>query len=214
MLTNGAGQRRDGPTIKSVVFDLGGVLFSEGKAVALEVLSRDHGYDPAVVREILTSPPSREMRKGLLSEEAFWAWVQGRIPGGYDARTIRDEWYAGYALDREVFDLARRLKGRYRLVAFSENVADRVAYLEEKYRFRALFDVEVYSYDHHAGKRDPRFLEILLETLGERPEEILYIDDSTEVLARAEQRGLNVVHYTTGRIARIETAMRRLGVLA
>ncbi len=214
MLTNGNGQLRNGGRIKTVVFDLGGVLFSEGKRVAQEVLGRDHGYDPAVVREVLTSAPSRDLRKGLLSDEAFWAWAQGQIPETYDARTIREAWYEGYALDPDVFQLARSLKGQVRLVAFSENVADRIAYLEEKYGFRALFDVEIYSYDHQAGKRDPRFLEILLETLGERPEEILYIDDSESVLARAEQRGVNVVHYTTGQIARIETAMRELGVLA
>lgn len=214
MLANGETQLQSGGRIRSVVFDLGGVLFSEGKRVALEVLSRDYGYDPAVVREILTSTPSREMRKGLLSEGDFWAWAQDQIPENYDARSIRDEWYKGYALDPDVFRLAKSLKGRCRLVAFSENVADRVAYLEEKYRFREIFDVEVYSYDHHAGKRDPRFLEILLETLGERPEEILYIDDSQSVLAQAEQRGLNVVHYTTGQIARVETAMRQLGVIA
>ena len=212
MLVNGATQLQSDGRIRSVVFDLGGVLFSEGKRVALEVLDRDYGYDPALVRALLTCPPSREMRKGLLAEEAFWSWAQGQIPETYDARTIRDAWYEGYALDPDVFRLVQRLKGHYRLVAFSENVADRVAYLEEKYGFRALFDVEVYSYDHHAGKGDPRFLEILLETLGGRPEEILYIDDSKDVLAQAEQRGLNVVHYTTGQIARIEAAMRQLGV--
>ncbi len=214
MLTNGAEQLPNGGPIKSVVFDLGGVLFSEGKSVALEVLSRDYGYDAAVVMDVLTSAPSRDLRKGLLSEAAFWSWVQGQIPESYDAQAIRDEWYKGYALDREVFRLAQRLKGHYRLVAFSENVAERIAYLEEKYHFRGLFDVEVYSYDHRAGKRDPRFLEILLETLGERPEEILYIDDSKSVLDLAERRGLNVVHYTTGQIGRIEAAMRQLGVLA
>jgi HAD superfamily hydrolase (TIGR01509 family) len=194
------------------VFDLGGVLFTEGKSVALEVLSRDYGYDPAVVKRILKCARSRDMRKGLISEKAFWSWVEGQIPRDYDARAIRDEWYKGYVLDRDIFELVKRLKGDYRLVAFSENIRDRVAYLNEKYRFRELFDVEVYSYDHHFGKRDPEFLEILLTTLGERPEEILYIDDSGDVLELAEQRGLNVVHYTTGQIKKIEPAIRQLGV--
>ena len=211
---NGGNQLRNGRKIKSVVFDLGGVLFSEGKSVALEVLSRDYGYDPAVVREVLTCPRSREMRKGLIAEDAFWSWVEDQTPRDYDAKAIRDEWYKGYALDQDVFELAKRLKGDFRLAAFSENVRDRVAYLDEKYSFRELFDVEIYSYDHHVGKRDPRFLDILLTTLGGRPDEILYIDDSRKVLELAEQRGVNVVHYTTGQKTRIEAAMRQLGVLA
>lgn len=208
---NGSKQLCNGTKIKSVVFDLGGVLFTEGKSVALDVLFRDYGYDPAVVGEVLTCPRSRDMRKGLISEESFWSWVEGLIPPDYDARTIRDEWYKGYALDREVFDLVKRLRDDFKLVAFSENIRDRIAYLDEKYRFRALFDVEIYSYDHQAGKRDPEFLEVLLATLVERPEEILYIDNCRNVLESAERRGLNVVLYTTGQMTRIETAMRRLG---
>jgi FMN phosphatase YigB (HAD superfamily) len=211
---NGGKRLRNGQEIKSIVFDLGGVLFTEGKSVALEALSRKYGYDHVVVWQVLNCPLSRNMRKGLISENAFWSWVKSQISRDYDARAIRDEWYKGYALDRDVFELVKRLKGDYRLVAFSENIRDRVAYLDEKYRFRELFDVEIYSYDHHAGKRDPEFLEILLTTLGDRPGEILYIDNSREVLNLAEQRGLNVLHYTTGQIKKIEPAIRQLGVLA
>jgi len=55
-------------------------------------------------------------------------------------------------------------------------------------------------------------LEILLTALGDWPSEILYIDNSKDVLDLAEQRGLNVVHYTTGQMKKIEPAIRRLGV--
>ncbi len=80
------------------------------------------------------------------------------------------------------------------------------------YGFRAHFDVEVYSYDHNAGKDDPRFLEALLTAVGASPGAILTIDDSPDVLALAERRGLNVVHYTMGQVARVVAAMQRLGM--
>ena len=203
---------RDGARIRSIVFDLGGVLFTEGKSVAQEVLSREYGYDPVIIGEILTSERSREMRKGLVSEEAFWSWVTGQITQNYDAQVIRDEWYKGYALDPDVFGLAKRLMGHYKLVAFSENIPDRITYLDKKYRFRKLFDIEVYSYDHQMGKSDPQFLQVLLKTLSERPDEILYIDNSMFPLELAQRRGVNVVHYTTGQIENTKAAMRRLGI--
>ncbi len=201
-----------GAKIKTIVFDLGGVLFTEGKSAALEVLSRDYGYDPAVVMEVLTCLRSRDMRKGLITEGAFWSWVASWIPDNYDTRVIKDNWYEGYTLDRDVFELIQSLKARYRLAVFSGNIPDRVAYLDKKYRFRELFDVEVYSYDHQADKGEPRFLEALLATLDAPPGEILYIDDSEAALELAERRGVNVVLYTTGQIARIEAAMSRLGI--
>jgi FMN phosphatase YigB (HAD superfamily) len=213
MLANGIKELHSDAKVETIVFDLGGVLFTEGKSVALEVLSRAYGYDPDIVLEVLTCPISRDMRKGLVSEDDFWSWVEGQVPCGYDARVIKEEWYEGYVLDRDVWELVKRLKDRYRLVVFSENTSDRVAYLNEKYRFRELFDVEVYSFDHRVGKRDPRFLDILLTTLSDRPEEILYIDNSAEVLEWGERRGVNTVLYTTGHIARIEAALQRLGIL-
>lgn len=198
--------------INTVVFDLGGVLFTEGKSVALEVLSGDYGYDRTIVWDVLTCKQSRDMRKGLLSEEAFWSWVAGQIPQGYDAQVIRDEWWKGYALDPEILKLVKRLKGHYRLVAFSENVRSRVLYLDQRYHFRELFGEEIYSYDHHFGKRDPEFLEILLRVLGDPPTEILYVDNSKAPLEMAKRLGMKVIHYTTGRKESIEAAMRCLGI--
>ncbi len=198
--------------IRTVVFDLGGVLFTEGKSVALEVLSRDFGYDRKVVSDLLTCKLSRDLRKGLLSEATFWSWAADQLPEGYDAQVIRDKWYKGYVLDPDIFVLVKRLQGHYRLVAFSENIRERVAYLDERYGFRELFDDEIYSYDHHFGKRDPEFLEVLLAILGERPDEMLYIDNCTTPLGMAERLGMRVVHYTTGQKKSIDEVIRRLGI--
>ena len=83
---------RDRWKIRTVVCDLGGVLFTEGKSVALEVLSRDFGYDRKVVSDVLTCKLSRDLRKGLLSEATFWSWAADQLPEGYDAQVIRDKW--------------------------------------------------------------------------------------------------------------------------
>ena len=55
-------QGLNGRKIKSFVFDLGGMLFSEGKSLAIGALIRNLGYDPVVVREVLTCTRNREMR--------------------------------------------------------------------------------------------------------------------------------------------------------
>ena len=196
--------------VKTVVFDLGGVLFTEGKSVAIEALHREHGYDPEIIHNLLTSRPSRNVRKGLLSEETFWSWVASYVPQGYDAQVIRDEWYRGYVLDADICKLVRKLQGRYRLVVFSENIPERVAYLDELYGFRELFDEEIYSYDHHLGKRDPEFVETLLTTLGEQPAEIVYLNNCKTPLEIAARLGVKVVHYTTGRKEAIEEVERYL----
>lgn len=198
--------------IRTVVVDLGGVLFSEGKSVALEKLSTMHGYDRALVGAILSSPESILLRKGLLSDVDFWRWAQQQLPSSCDSRLIQDEWYNGYILDQEIYALVSRLRNRYSIVAFSGNIKSRVAFLEDKYHFRHLFDIEVYSFDFHMTKPEREFVETMIEKSGVRPEEILYIDDNDSYAKPARELGVNVVIHRKGDTAGLRAALRQHGV--
>ena len=198
--------------IKAIAFDLGGVLSAEGKSVAIERLERERGYKPGEVRKILTSPQSIDMRKGLMADSEFWAWAQAQLPPGYDAREIKAAWYDGYELDLGILDLIQRLKGRYKVVAFSGNIRSRVEFLEERYRFRRLLDVEVYSFDHHLTKPDKKFVEIMIEKAGCRPEEIVYIEDNDRYAEPARELGVKVVLYTRGENEKLLAELKIMGV--
>jgi HAD superfamily hydrolase (TIGR01509 family) len=198
--------------IYAVTFDLGGVLFSEGKSVAIDKLTREYGYDREWVRKILSSPESIDVRKGLVSDEAFWSWAQSQIPHGYDAATIAKEWYDGYILDEDILALIKRLKGKYRLIAFSGNIRSRLQYLEDKYHFRKLFDVEIYSFDYHLTKPDKQFVEIMIDKAGCRAEEIVYIDDNDRYAQPARELGVNVVLYARGECEKLRVDLKKLAV--
>jgi HAD superfamily hydrolase (TIGR01509 family) len=202
-----------GAMIKVIVIDLGGVLFAEGKSIAIDKLSREYGYDRDLVRKILSSGQSMDLRKGLISDETFWNWVQKQIPQGYDAATIAKQWYDGYVLDQEVLALIKALKGKYRLVAFSGNIRSRVQYLDQKYRFRKTFDLEIYSFDYHLTKPEGEFVEVMLRSVGCEPHEIVYVDDNQDYARPAADRGVNVVIYSTGEIDKLRIELRRLGVV-
>jgi len=200
-------------TIRAIVFDLGGVLFSEGKSVALEKLAAAHGYERRLVGAILSSPKSIQLRKGLIPDEDFWQWAQQRLPSGYDSRLIQQEWYNGYVLDKDIYELIASLQKKYSMVAFSGNIKSRVAFLEEKYHFRHLFDIEVYSFDFHMTKPERVFVQVMVEKSGARPEEILYIDDNESYAKPARDLGVNVVIYQRGEIERLRQELRRQGVV-
>ena len=199
--------------IRAIVFDLGGVLFSEGKAVALEKLAAAHGYERKLVGAILSSPESIQLRKGLIPDEDFWQWAQHRLPSGYDSRLIQQEWYNGYVLDKDVYELIASLQKKYSMIAFSGNIKSRVAFLEEKYHFRHLFDIEVYSFDFHMTKPEPEFVQVMIEKSGVRPEEIVYIEDNESYAKPARDLGVSVVIYQRGEIERLRQELRRQGVV-
>lgn len=198
--------------IKAIVFDLGGVLFAEGKSVAIERLEREHGYKPGEVQKILTSPQSIDLRKGLMTDEEFWAWAQAQLPQGYDAQEIKAAWYHGYELDIEILRLIEKLKGRYKIIAFSGNIRSRVEFLEERYCFRRLLDVEVYSFDCHLTKPDKKFVEIMIEKAGCRPEEIVYIEDNGRYAEPARELGVKVVLYARGESEKLQAELKTMGV--
>ena len=200
-------------TIRAIVFDLGGVLFSEGKSVALEKLAAAHGYERRLVGAILSSPESIQLRKGLIPDEDFWQWAQQRLPSGYDSRLIQQEWYNGYVLDKEIYELIASLQKKYSMIAFSGNIKSRVAFLEEKYHFRHLFDIEVYSFDFHMTKPEPEFVQVMIEKSGVRPEEIVYIEDNESYAKPARDLGVSVVIYQPGEIERLRQELRRQGVV-
>ncbi len=86
--------------LKTIAFDLGGVLFSEAKSYMLEKMGR-YGFDRKKVLDILTSKESLDLRKGLMSDEKFWAWAKTNLPENYDTGTISREWQEEYELDEE-----------------------------------------------------------------------------------------------------------------
>jgi HAD superfamily hydrolase (TIGR01509 family) len=198
--------------IKAVAVDLGGVLFSEGKSVALEKLATVYGYDRAVVGAILSSPQSVLLRKGLVSDADFWHWAQQQLPSSYDRRVIQQEWYDGYILDREVYELIAKLRKKYSIIAFSGNIKSRVDYLEGKYRFRHLFDIEVYSFDFNLTKPERAFVDVMIAKSGVRGEEIVYVDDNDSYAKPARELGVNVVIYRRGEMPRLEQELRRYGI--
>jgi len=200
--------------IKTIVFDLGGILFSEGKSVAIKNLTEKHNYNKNVVLDLLTSPESLKLRRGLLSDSEFWSWGQSILPEGYDANLIKEEWYNGYLLDEEVFNLIKRIKedGKYKLVIFSGNIESRVEFLDHKYDFRKYFDIEVYSFDYHLNKPNKRFVEAMLNAVNNEPGEIVYIDDAKECVIPAQEMGINTIIYSRGEIKGLKRKLQEFGV--
>ena len=198
--------------IKAIAFDLGGVLFTEGKSVAAETLFTRFGYDKQAILGILDSRKSLELRKGLLSDKEFWEWVRKNVPSGYDADAIKKIWYDSYQVDEDILQIVKSLRGRYMIAAFSSNIKSRVEYLDKKFGYRKMFDVEVYSYQHSLGKQEREMVSVLVRRLGVRPEEMVFIDDQEANAAVARSCGVKAAVYSAGNIGKLKEDLAKLGV--
>ncbi len=198
--------------IKVIALDLGGVLFSDATPIAAQSLEREHGYDPAIIRGLLHSPESGQLRRGRLTDEEFWSWAQTILPKGYDTDLIREVYYDSFILDPGVMSLMQRLHGKYTLMAFSGNIQSRDANLDRKYDFRKWFDREVYSYDHGMSKPEPGFFEAMLREAGVPGDQIFYVDDKDYYAPLCAQHGVHLHVYRRGEIRALDDAMRNAGI--
>lgn len=201
--------------IRGIAFDLGGVLFEDGTARLLDQLEVPHRDR---VREILRSPPARDLRSGTLDEDSFWRWCRSQLHESKIPMTgdeLRARWYAAYRVDESMHEVLRRLAGRYFCIAFSGNVKTRIEVLDAKHPFRRYFDLEVYSYEAGSTKPEPSFVETLLQRVeprGLEASQLAYIDDKTTALAPARSRGIHTILHRTGETQATITRLRQLGI--
>ncbi|MBD3310988.1 MAG: HAD hydrolase-like protein [Candidatus Magasanikbacteria bacterium] len=202
--------------IKAISVDLGGVLFSEGKKIALDKLKKEFGYSRRKILKLIRGRHSKvaaDWRRGKVKEKDFWEYVQKNLPVGYDVELIKKEWWNGYKLDQKILDLIIGLKSQgYKIMAFSGNVKDRIDFLEDKYHFRQYFDEEVYSFDEGLIKADEDFYDCLIEKSGCSPEEIVHIDDQEKVEEVGGGKGINFIFYKDHNIKKLKKDLATLKV--
>ena len=198
--------------IRAVSFDLGGVLFSEGKSVLCRMLERE-GYDFNLISKFLTSEHARKLRNGIIADDELLEAAKRELPCEYDAEVIFRKWYDSYELDKDIFNLVRLLrKSSYKTVAFSGNIRTRVKYLDEKYDFQRHFDVEVYSYNYGLGKSDPLLTQKMIEATKFNSSEIVHVDDSERIASIIRDEGVNVIVYSKGEIELLRESLKEYGV--
>ncbi|KYQ89943.1 hypothetical protein DLAC_11725 [Tieghemostelium lacteum] len=224
-------------TIKFIAIDLGGVLFSEGKAFARKGWSLE-GYDVDLLHSLMVSPPSMDLRKGIINDHQFWnEFLPTKIPPHYDVNKIKSIYYDGYLLDQDIANFIEKCKQQgIQAVAFSGNIPSRVEYLDNKYSFRKLFDKECYSYDHQATKPDVYFVEALikvcypketesiklshgkplegdnLKTFSELGPSILYLDDNPKDSKPALNYNIQVFNYQRGKFDELSKFITEKGI--
>lgn len=199
--------------IQGIVFDLGGVLFTEGKTVAVERLFQEKEYNKNLVLSVLRSEQSITLRKGLMTDDDFWTWAQRQLPSHYDAQTIRRVWYESYLLDKDVFALVKELHKKYNLMILSGNIQSRVDYLEQKYHYQQYFHSALYSFEAHATKPETKFLDTFFSKTRISPPQLLFIDDDARFLEVVKLRGAQGIRYTQGMFQELLAALSSHGIM-
>jgi putative hydrolase of the HAD superfamily len=198
--------------VRTVIFDLGGVYFTNGTKSAVEGIGKKFHIPHEKVNDVLNGELGLQYREGLLSERKFWQKAQEIFGTNVDLRILRDVWFGGYIPIQGTVDLITILnKNGYEILYLSDNVQERVDYLEDKYHFKQHFKEGIFSYLVKKVKPDVEVYELVLRCTNSQPSECVFIDDKEPFLAPARELGMQVVQFQNP--LQIEKDLRSFGVV-
>ena len=200
-------------TISTVIFDLGGVVFSYDPDTRLQQFSAFTGETTNTVRKrLIDSGYSQSCDLGRFKgERAYREGIQA-LGHRMTMEHFRNMWVSVFEPNEEVVVLVRRLKTRAAIALLTNN-SDLVRDgLEDSYPdVLELFRPQLFSADLGVMKPDPRIYQLVLNLLDSEPAETLFIDDTAKHIAGAQTMGLTTHHFRTAEI--LEKELEALALL-
>jgi len=199
-------------SIQAVFFDLGGVIVRTEYQAPRQHLAERLGmeYDD-LVRVVFDSETAKRAGLGEISEDEHWEAVTRRLhrPPA-EAPVLRDEFFAGDVVDRELIDFVRSLRPHYKTGVISNAWNGLRQYLV-KNKFDDAFDSLTISAEVGAAKPHPRIYEIALESLGVGASQAVFIDDFEENITAARALGMTGIHFRdpAKAVAELEALLNR-----
>lgn len=198
--------------IEAVIFDVGGVLVRTQEREHRRELERRLGLAPGEAETLVFSGEMGiKAQTGAITHDELWAWIARHLQlGGQELRRFRREFWAGDALDRDLVDYIRGLRGRYQTAVIS-NATDRLRRtLEETYKIADAFDLIVCSAEEKVMKPSPEIYQRALQRLSREPSETVFVDDFEKNVEAARSVGMYAIHYRPG--MDVPAALARLGI--
>lgn len=176
--------------IKVIIFDLGGVLFTNGTKKFVDTLSYKYHLEKQKIIEIMDGEIGSLYREAKLSRDEFWKRLVEELQIEADVDKLEDEWINGYDLIEGTRDLIQELSKTYKIYYLSDNVKERIEKIHKKFNFLNWFEDGVFSHEVGARKPNVEVYRFALEKIGVKPNEAVFIDDKAHFLIPAKKMGM------------------------
>ena len=197
--------------IKAVIFDLGGVLFTDGTKKFIQYLKDAYSLNEDAVKEALDGQIGTAYREAKISRDEFWNKVKEKLKIKENINYLEDKWIDGYEVITGTKLLLFELKKKYKIYFLSDNVKERVDRLNDKFHFISWFDGGIFSHEVGFRKPNPQIYKMIMAKAKVGPGEGVYIDDKPALLEPAKALGLVAFVFETPEKLRKE--LHTIGVL-
>jgi epoxide hydrolase-like predicted phosphatase len=183
-------------SIRAVFFDLGGVIVrTEYQAPREHLAERLNLTYEDISKLVFESESARRASLGQISTDEHWATVTRKLKRpASEARSIREEFFAGDVVDRNLLDFIRALRPRVKTGVISNAWPDMREFIIEN-KFEDAFDVLVLSAEVGAMKPQPKIYQVALEQLKAGANEAAVVDDLSANVQGAHALGIHGILF-------------------
>ena len=195
------------PSVKTLIFDLGGVILDLSVDHTLESFSQLSKLSKEKVQDIYVSTPGfLDYEKGSIDDVVFRDFVRETFSISADDETIDTCWNAMLrGIPPLKLDLMTRLQSEFQVFLLSNTNAIHVRHINEVILPQRPGNRSLDSYFHKAyyshrmGKRKPDadIFEQVLEENHLVPEQTLFLDDYAVNIEGAKALGIKTMHVTS-----------------
>jgi HAD superfamily hydrolase (TIGR01509 family) len=195
--------------IDFVFFDLGGVILrTEHQAPREHLAERLNVSYEDLVTTVFQSESARQASLGRITTQQHWEAMAARLGRpSIEASSLRNEFFGGDVLDRQLLDFIRSLRPSKRTGLISNAWPDTRDYIVKNH-FDDAFDLLVISAEVGLLKPDPRIYELALHSAGVKPAAALLVDDMPENAEGALAAGMAAILFRDIDQLRSELASR------
>ena len=183
-------------TIRGVFFDLGGVIVRTEYQSPRQRLADRLGMEYDDLNKIVfDSETGTQASIGAITSLQHWEAVLKRLKRpAEEIDAIRDEFFAGDIVDRQILDFLRSLRGTHKTGLISNAWSDLRDFIVRE-KMEDAFDHIVISAEVGVAKPEPKIFRIALEQAGVQAEEAVFVDDFYVNIEGCEKVGMKGIHF-------------------
>jgi epoxide hydrolase-like predicted phosphatase len=192
------------PLIRAIIWDMGGVLVRTEDKTPRERLAQRYGMTlKEIYALVFDSEIAIQATVGELPESAVWEYVAKSLnldPAGL-AGFMREFW-SGDNLDAELYQFVKKMRTSYKIGLLSNAWSGARTVLDNRYHMLDVFDGSIFSAEVGLAKPAPQIYRLILEKLGVRAQEAIFVDDFQANVDAANALGIHAVHFENSLQAR------------
>lgn len=193
------GMTRMRKKLPTFIFDLGGVYFTDGTAIAISVIKKNFSIDEMRIKCVFYGELGIAYRENKITHEMFWesAVKKWRL-GNVDISELSKIWLDGYTPIDEVVDIVLHLKSAgCEILYLSGSTKERILHLEKRYNFLQNFDDGIFSFDLGLRKAEPEMYVAAIKKASNESDNCVFIDNCEKNLLLAKNVGMHTILYET-----------------